>query len=49
VSTARAWAFQVPSLGTAISRDHVVLVAPTTSGVIRKVCPVLETVPSACR
>ena len=28
---------QVPSMGTVISCDHVVLLAPTTSGVTRKV------------
>ena len=37
VSMARALAFQVPSTGTVISLDHVVFLAPTTSGVIRKV------------
>src|SRR5687768_2466682 len=37
VSVARALAFQSPSTGTVISLDHVVFLAPTTSGVIRKV------------
>ena len=49
VSVARARAFQVPSAGTVISLDHVVLLAPTTSGVIRKVWPVEETEPSSWR
>ncbi len=49
VSVARAWAFQAPSVGTVISRDHVVLREPTTSGANRKVWPAEATLPSACR
>ena len=49
VSWASDWACQVPSVGTVISFDHVVLVALGTSGVMRIVLYVGSEVPSSWR
>ena len=49
VSVALAWARHLSSYGTVISYDHVVLRAPTTSGLTWKVLQMAETVPSSCR
>src|SRR3712207_4832242 len=49
LSMAVALTFHSPSVGTVTSYDHVAFVAPTTSGVARKLWKAAPTVPSSCR